>query len=309
MYFPRKAAVFALAVVAFSLISTAALAPVVELKSYPTEGISDLRVYGSASDNYGTQIKFNISTVPAGLSIVDADICFYFFECYGSLDDDISAWRVDDQTWGDTLTVAHYNAQVLTTSTNTSTLNSTTCNTYTCFDVTAIVAAGYAVSDDFVGIRIEDPDYPLSVATGISYQAENVLGRNPSTAYYKIDTVDGNGGGPGNKPVLRIEYSAPLPTTVFLDGAVNITYDAEMTAYCHSTYACTLLRNGTDVTADENDTAVLLHRGGYNYTAVITGNSTQSWAVVAMPAGGVCALPVYGIKVEFISEKLQILVR
>lgn len=115
--------------------------------------------------------------------------------------------------------------------------------------------------------------------------------------------------GNDKNPNMRMTY-APATAPVYLV-TDNITYDAEETAYCYApTAVCTLLRNGTDVTADENDTAVLLHRGGWNYTATVTlPNSTQSWAVVAMPSGGVCAVPDYGIKVKFISEKLQIMVR
>ena len=104
-------------------------------------------------------------------------------------------------------------------------------------------------------------------------------------------------------------YSAPLSKDVYLSGNSNITYDALETAYCYApNYACKLWRNNTDVTAAENNTATLIHRGAWNYTASVTGNSTYSLVTVAMPTTGAAA-PVYGISIDFITEKMQIVVR
>ena len=77
------------------------------------------------------------------------------------------------------------------------------------------------------------------------------------------------------------EAAAAGPVPIYLDGLSNIPYGVALTAYCYApTAACTLLRNGTDVTAAENNTATTIGAGGWNYTAVAGSNSTQGWVVV-----------------------------
>jgi len=136
------------------------------------------------------------------------------------------------------------------------------------------------------------PDLPNAVTTSYGY-----TGSLPNPFGASVDWINMN---------MRMTYQ-PAVVPIYVVTA-NITYDALMTAYCHSAMACTLLRNGTDVTATENGTATLLHRGGWNYTATnAVPNSTKSWAVVALPSGGLP--PLYGIRVKFISEDMQITVR
>ena len=140
----------------------------------------------------------------------------------------------------------------------------------------------------------------------------------PTGAYTKQTSDTYNGALPATFTVVnsiewlmnvRMTYSVAPSKEVFIDGTSNITYDALETAYCHApNYVCKLWRNATDITATENNTASLIHRGGWNYTASVTGNSTKSWVVVAMPAVGAAA-PVYGISIDFITEKMQIVVR
>ena len=66
------------------------------------------------------------------------------------------------------------------------------------------------------------------------------------------------------------------PTFVQVNGITNGTYPDTKTISCSGSSACTLWKNATNVTA-QNNTAFQLAAGLYNFTASITENQTTVW--------------------------------
>jgi len=78
--------------------------------------------------------------------------------------------------------------------------------------------------------------------------------------------------------IFIFSFSLPLAKASNIDvyGITNGTYLLTNTIYCIGSSACTLWRNGTDVT-NQNNTAVTLSAGSWNYTASISDNQTTVW--------------------------------
>lgn len=191
----------------FFIHSTEA-ATTIEMTTDGSENLIDIRVRDDAGSPYNgqTQMKWNMSIIPSYGTIRDSNLCLYIFTVGGAMDDDVTAWRVDDQTWDDGISAATYDGQSVDTQSDTS-INSTTLNTYTCFNVTDILAADHAAGNANSTIRFEDPDSPHDGSTGnINNAAENGIGSNAN--YFELES-GGNNGVTGKIPVLSISYDAP----------------------------------------------------------------------------------------------------
>lgn len=163
----------------------------------------DIQGYDNDVTHYiETQSKVNISSIPNGYYIESAIYCDRIISETG-MDTDIYAYRVDDQTWDDSITSGSYNAQTTSTSTS-STINSTTTNTYTCFDITSIISADYSASNENNTLRFGDPDSPLTSSQSIE-DKENRIG-NILGAYIEMESED-NYGSTGDLPKYIINYT------------------------------------------------------------------------------------------------------
>jgi hypothetical protein len=127
-------------------------------------------IYNENQPNYDDQIqiKWNISSIPAGVKIIDAQQCFYWAGKTSSPapDNDVTVWRVNDQTWTESSSAATINAQALTNQSSL-TWNSTTLNTWGCTNVTKMLQTDYSLGNKNASFRFEDPDFPLPSITNV----------------------------------------------------------------------------------------------------------------------------------------------
>lgn len=133
------------------------LDPSIKINDTEIGNMADIDSDDSFFTNVQLQIKFNISSVPESKTIDSAEICLFVTSVDGSPDDDLTVWRVDDQSWDETISTGDYDSQS-TTDEESKTLSSIIDDTKTCFDVTTQVTVDYSASNTFATIRIEDPD-------------------------------------------------------------------------------------------------------------------------------------------------------
>jgi len=83
-----------------------------------------------------------------------------------------------------------------------------------------------------------------------------------------------------NSEDIMLTMTASGPSSfIQVNGITNGTYPDSKTISCSGSDTCTLWKNGTDVTG-QNNTAFQLGVGLYNFTASITGNQTTVWYLI-----------------------------
>jgi uncharacterized membrane protein len=92
------------------------IAHVVGFRTEITELIhptADIYAYGEFDTGYyRAQLKFDISNIPSGSSILSAKLWLFMWSASG-WDGNITLYRVDDQTWDETITANEFDAQIL----------------------------------------------------------------------------------------------------------------------------------------------------------------------------------------------------
>lgn len=211
-----------------------------------TENTADLMyldwTYSLPNWYFGSQTKWNITSVPSGSLIDSSTICFYIYSKSGSPDNDVVVWRVDDQDWTESISLSGLQNQDLDTQTS-STLSSTSSGTNTCFDVTDIISEDYTAGNKNSSLRFEDPDYltgtitNIDVATGPLWigswsNSFHFYSRESSVEWYY-------------KPMLEIRYSPETKS-----GLVSTTTGA--TPFYTTSY------NPTTVNLDRDESSVVI---------------------------------------------------
>ncbi len=138
-------------------------------------------VYARSAGVYVSQLKLNISGIPLNTSVEKVDVCFYINSVVGIVSTNTTdVKRVDDQSWGETISAASFNTQNITNTTSEN-LNSTTQGTWTCIDVTEQLATDYSLNNTYSTIRLENPDYPLEAAGNIENDENLRVGERSGT--------------------------------------------------------------------------------------------------------------------------------
>jgi len=254
-----------------------------------SDNLADLgyaNFWGMDGYNYGSQIKFNISTIESGANISDGTLCFYVVEKLvdTALDDDVSVWYINDQDWTDLTEYEALAAQSRLNNTNT-TLSSSDKNTWACFNVTSQLQQSFLNGNKNFTIRFEDPDNLVSI---IQYINSNLqIGFSDSGSYTLYRFEDGeNKNESGKLPYLNVTYTS--------GGAVDAEYPlffspVETPAngsqyYPNAKYEFNISINSTNGTAglqfnNVNYTATNLSGNRFNVTLVNieAGNFTYQW--------------------------------
>lgn len=196
-----------------------------KLSFQDAENLEDIELRdNSGSTRYGSQIKWDITSIPAGQRIDDATLCVYYHDYNAAPCDSGVVWnRINNQTWNSLGLAAHINSLALQGD-NSTTFNSTAFNTYMCFNVTHAIKTDYDASNDNSSIRFEDDDYALATIVTIANGNDLVIGvwdGNPPTAYNKFRSELAG----GNTPVLEIFYSDPSVMAVTPTVPANQTYN------------------------------------------------------------------------------------
>lgn len=194
-----------------------------------------------SGDNVGIQVKWDISNIQAGATVLDATAYLCFNNENGAFDDDTTFWRITDQTWTEASVAATLDGQ---TKTNESTDGAFdidpfgNCDSY--FNFTDGFIVDYEASNSYTTIRIEDTDYIVGT----------IVGSSDEEAWYvlvagDLGVVDGRfqdregtfRANPFSGPTLNITYSMPpsysltiisptetSPRTIANGDKVNITF-------------------------------------------------------------------------------------
>ena len=98
-----------LMVPAISLLSLSLSAASPGIKIYPS---ADVYAVDQGKDAHSTQLKFRIDDIPPGMVISSVKLWLYRYSSTGWAGN-VTVYRVDDQTWGETITPDEFNAQAL----------------------------------------------------------------------------------------------------------------------------------------------------------------------------------------------------
>jgi len=162
---------------------------------------------GNSAD-YQPQLKWNLSLIPYGATIDKATMCLYLWNCDAScLDNDVTYWRIVDQSWTESITTTEFDAQSKANQTS-STFNGTTLNSYICVDITNIIKSEYDLANTFASVRMEDPDYVHDGTSDEIYYYEHYLFFGGYTGPDKVDYVySRQGESYGPMPYLEVRYN------------------------------------------------------------------------------------------------------
>lgn len=164
---------------------------------------------GVGSDNFNnliSYVKFNISSIPAGITIVDANISFYI-DVAPSVNQVVSVWRVGNQTWTeDELT---YNNQPGNGSFVNSSSTGTATDVWVFFNVTTYLVDAYSDGNTTISFKL---DY---TGMGDTRTSAN------DTYFATKETFEYIASEPGteDRPNLTIRYSIPRPTITVINPA------------------------------------------------------------------------------------------
>lgn len=265
----------------FLIISISTVsAETLHLVNYPSDSMGDLRT----EDNNGAHAipsKWNVSGIPANSSVRDSQLCYFIFEIYevvNFFDDDVTVYRIDNQTWEtSTITASDLNTLTLDTPKTTTFNESFADDTWVCVNVTEQVQKAVDNGNVNLSLRIEDPDYAIDTFISVSDTGENKFGdyNGGDGPMCKMDTADGGGGSPfGNQPELTITYGnytppvSPSTPTITFDGVTQYSLSDGITFY--EGLELTLQANITD---PDSDFEVILYINGTAYNKTDTNTS------------------------------------
>jgi parallel beta-helix repeat protein len=165
-----------------------------------------------ASNTLGTedlsQIMWNITTIPAGVTIIDAKQCLYWSVKYGSPNNNVNVSRINDHTWTESSSATTIKNQQLTNSSSL-TWNSTTQSTWGCTNVTTMLQTDYNLGYKNASFRFEDPDNPVGTITSTWDGGLYALLIGGSPVGDELEGNDREGtDSSSNRPILIITYSS-----------------------------------------------------------------------------------------------------
>jgi len=207
--------------------------PTITLQDADTENLEDVYFMETDGREIGSLIKFNISSIPGGVSIDDAILRLYMDKDQGTLDGGVNIYRITNQSWIETMSTANANLTWFQRTDLNDTQSISSVNpTWKTLDVGTIVSNGYSSGNDNLTIGIEGVDFTID-GTGI----DTVLGTEDSFAI-------GYDAGPGGdyywfaskedadtslRPYLNITYTpyvdiiSPTPSQIITNDDGNMT--------------------------------------------------------------------------------------
>ncbi|MEM2956303.1 MAG: hypothetical protein QW041_01885 [Candidatus Pacearchaeota archaeon] len=199
-----------------------------ELLNYSYNVADILAIAGSWEDNESMQIRWDISKIPKTASITSALMCVYFVQKDGTFDTDAIFWRVDNQTWTESITPEEYNEMPLTNETTSETWSDINVPGWGCIDIKNVISTDLALGNNFSTVRICDADYPANTAYYLYYETLGFGNWDPGP-WLDIEDRE-NHHSTGNRPYLNITYELYGEDKIQFDssssakGAGNLTF-------------------------------------------------------------------------------------
>lgn len=156
--------------------------------------------FSETFQNYGFDIRINITDVPLNATITDARLSVYWKTVFGIPDNDATIDRIGNQTWVEgTCPLGG------TTNQTNKTWSSTAQGTRAWINVTKQVKVDN--SNSFTSLRIIDPDKQTDDSSGCFDDSDLILGETESTSLVAEDREAGN----QNSPYLNVTYAWDIP--------------------------------------------------------------------------------------------------
>jgi pimeloyl-ACP methyl ester carboxylesterase len=152
--------------------------------------------------NYGSQLKWDITSIPADTTITQAEFCSPIYIKQGSPDNDVTVWYINDEVWTEESGL-NLLADMTPLTETTETMSSTTLNEITCFDVTTQFQQSIDNSNSNFTFRFADPDNPVGPIIGHFDSSGLPLG-SASDRFYLNDQENSGG---SSLPVINVTYT------------------------------------------------------------------------------------------------------
>jgi hypothetical protein len=185
---------------------------------------------GESGYNFGFLIKFNLTKIPVGTTILNSTFNGYISACDWTetcLEDNDVRISLTNQSWDENSSVATINALTYNNITLTS-FSSNTIFTSTSINITNLIKDSIQKSFNNISIKFEDPDWLVDtvrlIYNNYSYLGipiyVNTIGRNVGYSYIEDRENTNN---TGNTPSLYVEYDSAYPQ-VYINTSLNLTF-------------------------------------------------------------------------------------
>jgi hypothetical protein len=154
--------------------------------------------------NSGLQSKWVINSIPPDVTIIQANQ--YMYGSTHKMDGNVTIWRIDDQSWTESISNVSLFAQVKTNETNITTTIAQ--NSWHSFNVTNMVKTDYDLGNDNTTIRFEYYKYYITEEPAYVWDLASIFfyGNDPD----EDATFDSSEYIPsGTRPFLNITYLEP----------------------------------------------------------------------------------------------------
>ncbi len=231
-------------------------------------------VYGLNTSTFRQMflLKYNISKVPAGLSISSVNFCSEAID-YGTSDTDLNVTRFNNQTWTETINAAGVNAGPYTNP-QAKAFNSTTDGAVTCFDITEAFNLDYETYN-YTSIRVEDPDRVVPIV-GVVYDNSHLFVGVTGAVTQLCDSEGTSACSP--TPFITVSYIEPdsQNPTANITYPQNVTYTLPVTQLNFTTTdnvalsKCWYSTNGGVTNSSTNDCST-------NFTGLTSIEGLNNW--------------------------------
>jgi hypothetical protein len=241
----------------------------ITLQSPTGENLEDLAFRNdTGTKNWSSQVKWNISSIPASSNNIDAKLCLWVQRVYAgsTLNANVRIWRVNDQKWNESASPAYITAQPLTNQTDMVWNATPTSFTWVCLNATNAIATDYTNGNVNSTIRFANATYTVGYPTFKASSNFDGIGMNILLA--------GTGGAPG------VQFSDRENATASYRPVLYITYsnaNATPEAWVNNSFAYFSGSTWSNVTKTVNST--LGANIAWRVYANSTGNGGDRWNV------------------------------
>jgi hypothetical protein len=251
-------------------------ATTIMLQNNVTENLADGDL-SRDSNCVGIQTKWNISMIPAGQVISYAVQCHYITSKVGTVDTDLTYWRVDNQTWTESTPLAQLQAAAITNETNTTWSTTPASSTWVCANITNVIQTDYALGNKYSSVRYNDPDcYVKSDFDWVGYNNDNNQWGKWTTPNNYLQFASSDAAILENRPYLNITYSS----ATVLSEAKNIINNTQgATPFYHNgttiNYQCNNMNMGDSCIASFWVNATGTINSTYQFYAIASSDNVN----------------------------------
>jgi len=173
--------------------------------------MADLEIEDTSADGDDNAIimRWNISEVTGNnydeIIVIRANLSMYYNASLGPPDNDVSMYRIVNQTWDETITATEINSFTLANNTNT-TFDTASEGNFADFNIASIIEADVLLKNNYSSVWLEDKDQLVGDVDTIEDGAEMDFG-DTDASYFRYDSREKTT--ISTRPYLNITYYTP----------------------------------------------------------------------------------------------------